>query len=80
MADVEARGGGSVGRWAHQVSLVVLHPRRADQVVLLAPPVPEAAEEVVGEEAVDGVSDDVDVHGLLHPKPDRKHNILAIGY
>lgn len=38
-------------------------------MVLLPPPVPEAAEEVVGEEAADGVPDDVDVDGLLDPEP-----------
>lgn len=53
----------------HQVSLLILHPRRPDQMALLPPPVPEAAEEVVGEEAADGVSDDVDVDGLLDPEP-----------
>lgn len=53
----------------HQVSLLILHPRRPDQVALLPPPVPEAAEEVVGEEAADGVPDDVDVDGLLDPEP-----------
>lgn len=53
----------------HQVSLLVLHPRRPNQVVLLPPPVPEAPEEVVGEEAADGVPDDVDVDGLLYPEP-----------
>lgn len=53
----------------HQVSFVVLHPRRADEVVLLAPPVPEAAEEVVGEESIDGVPDDVDVNRLFYPEP-----------
>lgn len=55
----------------HQVSLLILHPWRADKVVLLPPPVPEAAEEVVGEEAADGVPDDVDVDGLLDPEPFR---------
>lgn len=55
----------------HQVSFVVLHPWRADEVVLLAPPVAEAAEEVVWEESVDGVSNDVDVHRLFYPEPDK---------
>ena len=53
---------------SHQVSLIILHPRRADQVVLLAPPVTKASEEIIGEEAVDWVSDDVDVHWLFYSK------------
>lgn len=57
--------------FSHKVSFVVFHPRRADEVVLLAPPVPEAAEEVVGEESIDGVPNDVDVHRLLYPEPGR---------
>lgn len=57
--------------FSHQVSFVIFHPRCADQVVLLASPVPEAAEEVVGEESIDGVANDVDVHGLLYPEPGR---------
>lgn len=56
----------------HQVSLLILHPRRPDQVVLLSPPVSEAAEEVVGEEAADGVPDYVDVDGLLDTEPSRR--------
>lgn len=40
-------------------------------MVLLPPPVPETAEEVVGEEAADGVPDYVDVDGLLDPEPFR---------
>lgn len=40
-------------------------------MVLLPPPVPEAPEEVVGEEAADGVADDVDVDRLLYPEPAR---------
>lgn len=40
-------------------------------MVLLPPPVPEAAEEVVGEEAADWVPDYVDVDGLLDPEPFR---------
>lgn len=40
-------------------------------MVLLPPPVPEAAEEVVGEKAADGVPDYVDVDGLLDPEPFR---------
>lgn len=54
-------------------------------MVLLAPPVTKAAEEVVGEEPVDGVPDYVDVDGLLYPEPyketkkkDEKH--LALMY
>lgn len=40
-------------------------------MVLLAPPVPKTPEEVVGEEAVNGISDDVDVDRLLYPEPGR---------
>lgn len=57
-------------KWPHQVSLLILHPWCPNQVVLLPPPVPEAAEEVVGEEAADGVPDYVDVDGLLYPEPE----------
>lgn len=56
--------------FSHQVSLIVFHPWRADEVVLLTPPVPEATEEVVGEESIDGVPDYVDIDGLLYPEPD----------
>lgn len=55
----------------YQISLVVGHLGGADEVVLLAPPVAEATEEVVGQEAVDGVADDVDVDGFLDLKPDK---------
>lgn len=58
-----------------QVSLVVFHPRCADQVILLAPPVSKPAEKVVGEEAVNGVSDDVNVHRLLHPEPEEHSRV-----
>lgn len=39
-------------------------------MVLLAPPVTEATEEVVGEESIDGVPDYVDIDGLLYPEPE----------
>lgn len=52
-----------------QVSLLVLHPRCPYQVVLFPTPVPETAEEVIGQEAVDGVSDDVNVHRVIYLKP-----------
>lgn len=38
-------------------------------MVLLAPPVTEATEEVVGEEPVDGIPDYVDIDRLLYPEP-----------
>lgn len=67
-------------RRSHQVSLVVFHPGGPDEVVLLAPPVTEATEEVVGEEPVDGVPDYVDVDGLLYPEPykDRSKSKLRL--
>lgn len=54
-----------------QVSLFILHLRGPDQVVLLTPPVTKPTKEVVREEAIDWISDDVDVHRLLYPKPVR---------
>ena len=60
---------------SHQVSFVVLHPRGADEVVLFPSPVPEAPEEVVWQEAVDGVPDDVDVDRLLYPEPEWRQYI-----
>lgn len=62
----------AVINWSHQVSLVVFHPRSADEVVLLSPPVTEPPEEVVGEEPVDGVPDYVDIDGLLYPEPGKE--------
>ena len=79
LAPAERDGERQRDRAPHQVSLVVLHPRRADEVVLLPPPVPEPPEEVVGQEAVDRVPDYVDVDGLLHPKPgDRGRSVFDI--
>lgn len=39
-------------------------------MVLLAPPVTKATEEIVGEEAIDGIPDYVDIHRLLYLEPD----------
>lgn len=55
-----------------QVSLVVLHARRPDQVVLFTPPVSKTAEKVVGKETVNWIPDYVYVDRLLHPKPERE--------
>ncbi len=55
---------------SYQVSLVVCHPRGPDDVILFPPPVAEAPEEIIGQESVDGISDDVDVHGLIRSEPD----------
>lgn len=60
----------------HQVSLIILHARCSDQVVLLPPPVPEATEEIIGQKAVDGVSDYIDVDGLFYPEPETKRNTI----
>lgn len=59
----------------NQISLVVFHPRCADQVILLSPPVSKPAEKVVGEEAVNGVPDDVNVDRLLHPEPEEHSRV-----
>lgn len=41
-------------------------------MVLLAPPVTKATEEIIGEEAIDRVPDYVDIHRLVYPEPDRQ--------
>lgn len=39
-------------------------------MILFPPPVAEAPEEIIGQESIDGISDDVDVHGLIRSEPD----------
>lgn len=59
-----------------QVSLVVLHAGRPNQVVLFTPPVSKTPEKVVRKETVNRIPDDVYVDGLLYPKPEKERHIL----
>lgn len=48
-------------------------------MVLLAPPVTKATEEIVGEEAIDGVPDYIDIHRLIYPEPCKVEEVNMSG-
>lgn len=58
-----------------QISLIVFHLGRPDQVILLSSPVPKTSEKVIGEETVNGIPDDVYIYRLIYPEPKKKTRV-----
>lgn len=56
-------------RRTYQVAFLLPHAGGADHVILFPSPVSKATEKIVGEKPTDGVSNDVDVDGLVSSKP-----------
>lgn len=59
-------------RTTDQISLIIFHLGRTDQMILLSPPVPKTSEKVIGKETVNGIPDDVDIYRLIYPEPEKK--------